>query len=442
MKHSFIKTFLDPTPGEIKGFKPEEQEGLKIALAGIEATLGTKAATEVKTAVEKAMEPVTAELKGLKEFKVTAEEAAVKNQAALDKLIAEGKHIKFEAGSDQSSITKGLRDALAKNEKAMSDYKGEGGRAAISFELDTKTVGDIGANSNLSVSGTPAFRHGSALSEPGRKPYEIRHIRDLMRVVPLGKMQDTYVIRDNGGEGGPTSVALAAAKPESDRDWVKTIVPITKIAHHYKVPEEYLDDIDWMMDEITGVGIEELLAKEDSMFLTNSAGGEFLGLNQTFNSTAFDIATSSLYNAIANANNYDALVAAWTQLRVLKNQATAAIVHPYDYAMMVLAKASTAGLYHLGVNGTLPSVLGADIIPHTAITSDKYLIGDFSKVKVGVRKALSVRIYDQNSTDAIYNLVTIVIEERVTMAADRADRIIYGDFSVSKGQLDGSVASV
>jgi HK97 family phage major capsid protein len=301
-----------------------------------------------------------------------------------------------------------------------------------------KVVGDIGANSNISVSGTPAFMPGPGLWEPGRKPYEVRHVRELMRVVPQPAGMDTYVIRDQGGEGGPTSVAAGAAKPQSDRDWVKTIVPITKIAHYYKVPEEYLADISWMQDEITGVGVEELLVKEDQLILTNNAGGEFLGLNQTLNSTAYSTpgSLSGIFTGSIEANNYDVLVAAWTQLRVLKSFATGVLLHPQDYAAMILTK-DTTGNYPFGApNQSIPNLFGAPIVAHTAVTSDKFFLGDFSKVKVGVRAGLTVRFYDQNEDDAITNMVTVVIEERITMAADRADRVIYGDFSDAQTALE------
>jgi len=301
-----------------------------------------------------------------------------------------------------------------------------------------KTVGNIGANSNISVSGTPEFIPGPALSEPGRKPYEIRHIREFLRVVPQPVGMDAYVIRDGGGEGGPTSVATGAAKPQSDRDWVKTMIPLTKIAHYYKVPEEYLQDIPWMQDEITGVGVEELLAKEDTMLLTNSAGGEFLGLNQTLNSTAYSTPSSlsGMFTGSLLANNYDVLVAAWTQLRILKSMTTGVLLHPADYAAMIMHK-DTTGQYPFGApNQSIPNLFGAPIAATTAVTSDKFFLGDFGKVKLGVRSGLTVRFYDQNEDDAIKNLVTIVIEERITMAADRADRIIYGDFSDARTALE------
>ena len=105
---------------------------------------------------------------------------------------------------------------------------------------------------------------------------------------------------------------------------------------------------------------------------------------------------------------------------------------------MILTKDSS-GLYVFGApNQSIPNLFGAPIIPHTAVTSDKYFLGDFTKLVVGQRAGLSVRFYDQNEDDAIKNLVTVVIEERISFAADRADRVIYGDFSTDRSALDNA----
>lgn len=415
---------------EKKGFTPEETAELKQHLGEIEKALGTKVADNVKAAVDAALK-ADSRVSELEAFKVKAEKDAEANQKALDELIAKSQ--KVEVKAEPENVGTALGKAMEEKKEALAGYTKN--RSAISFEL--KTVGNIGANSNISVSGTPAFYPGGALFEPGRKPYEVSHVRQLVTTRNLPSGMDAFVIRDAGGEGAPTSVAAGAAKPQSDRDWVKTIVPITKIAHYYKVPEEYLADIPWMQSEISGVGVEELMALEDSKFLTNSAGGEFLGLNQTFNSTAFS-APASLADFIPDANNYDVLVAAWTQLRNLKSNTTAVLVHPSDYAAMILTK-DTQGMYVFGApNQSIPNLFGAPIIPHTAVTSDKYFLGDFTKLVVGQRAGLSVRFYDQNEDDAIKNLVTVVIEERISFAADRADRVIYGDFSTDRDALDNA----
>lgn len=416
---------------EVKGFNEVELKQLKENLSEIESNIGTKMADKVKEDVSNALKPVMDEVDGLKKYRIDSEEAQKKASQAIDELSKKANRIQVDTNGN--NINTELKAALEANKEKLADYKNS--RQAISFEM--KAVGNIGANSNISVSGTPAFAHGGALSEPGRKPYEIRHMRDMgIRVVPLAVGMDTYVTRDAGGEGAPTAVTAGSGKPQSDRDWVKTIVPITKIAHYYKVPEEYLTDITWMMDEITGVGVEELMALEDSLILTATASStQFAGLNQTFNSTAF-AAPASLALAIESANNYDVLVAAWTQLRNLKSSATGVILHPSDYAKMILTKDSQNNYVFGAPNQSVPNLFGAPIVPHTAITSDKYFVGDFTKVRMGVRAGLSVRVFDQDQDDAIKNLVTIVIEERVTMAADRADRIIYGDFSSDAAALE------
>jgi HK97 family phage major capsid protein len=417
---------------EKRGFSEQEKSELKEALAQVESALGTKMAKQIEDVVKKS-EDFEKEVSGLKEFKIKAEKDAEANQKALDELIAKGKTIEVVGGQNE------LSKAFESKKNELINYT-KGGRVPVSFE--TKTVGWIGENSNLSVSGTPAFAHGGMLSGPGRKGFEVAHIRDLAQVVPLPAGMDTFVIRDNGGEGAPTEVLVGGAKPQSDRDWVKTIIPITKIAHYYKIPEEYLADLAWLQAEVAGIGVEELMVLEDSKVLTATASStQFAGLNQTLNSTAYSTPSglaAYFTGAARDANNYDVLVAAMTQLR-LANASTrpnAILLNPLDYSKLLLEKDTTNNYVFGAPNQAIPSVLGIGIVAHNSVTSDKFFLGDFSKVKFGVRAGLSVRFYDQNEDDAIKNMVTVVIEERITMAADRADRIIYGDFSDAQTALE------
>jgi HK97 family phage major capsid protein len=419
------KTATEKAKSEIK------KEMNTLVIAEVEKAFGVKTADALK-----AMMSENEDVKGLKQWKIEKEKADEANQKWIDEQIAKGKTIVIPGdGSYQGS----LRKALETHKDSLKSYT-KSGRRALQFELDNfqrKTVGNIGS-SNFTVSGTQGFVAPAMFFEPGRTPYEQRHVRDVFRVVPQGEGTDVYVIRDSAGEGGPTTVSAGSAKPQSDRDWVKTVVPITKIAHYYKIPEEYLADIVWLQDEITGVGVEELLAKEDTLLLTNSSAGEFKGLNQTFNSTAFSASAAGMANSILKTTNYDVLVAAWTHLRNLKVAGSGVLMHPTDYGKLLLTK-DTTGQYILGApNATLPNLYGMPIIAHTAVTSGKYFLGDFSKGKIGQRAGLSVRFYDQNEDDAIKNMVTVVIEERITFAMDRADRCIYGDFLADASAISAS----
>ena len=403
--------------------------------------------SELKTALEaatekKMKEAISAEIKALeakipsvdelktgiediKQWQVKKDEADKKNQEALDSLIANGQ----KRDTKSATFNDALGEALEQKKEDLKSY----GKKRNQINIDIKTVGDMGSG-NLTTSGTETFA-GNTFLGVGRKPYNVAHIRDILSVQPI-TTDSAYVIRDSGGEGGPTAVQMGAAKPQTDRDYVKLIAPVTKIAHYFKIPEEMLSDNSWLQNEISGIGLEELLAKEDDLILNQVGGaGLFAGLTTATNSTAW-AAPGSLALGIDQANNYDVLVAGWTQARNAKVSPNYILCHPSDYARMVLSKATT-GEYVFGApNVSIPNVFGIPIIPHTAMTSDKFLIGDFSKVKLGQREGVSVRLYDQNEDDAIKNMVTVVIEERITVVAGRADYLYYGDFSDSRTALE------
>ena len=392
----------------------------------------------VKSFHEKA-DSIATELKEVKESAdaaktalVTLDETIKKNQEVIDAAQVFMQEQKKTSSNKEVNFKDALGEEMEKRKNDFGAYKKN--RNAIS--LDLKAVGNF-ASSNFTTTGTQGWLDPAQLGGVGRKPYEASHVRNIpgISTQSVSGTTDIFVIRDADGEGGPTAVAVGGTKPQTDRDYVKLIVPITKIAHYFKVPEEYLEDISWLQSEITSIGMEELMAKEDDMFLNQVGGaGLFAGLTKSTNSTAYS-SPASLALSVPTANNYDVLVATWTQLRNLKQSATAILCNPSDYAAMVLAKAST-GEYVFGApNVQIPNVFGVPIIPHTAIVSDKYLMGDFSKVRIAQRTGVSVRFYDQNENDAITNMLTIVIEERCAIVADRADRLIYGDFSDARTAL-------
>lgn len=413
--------------------------------ADLQASLEAKATTNIEAKLKEFKSAIDAQIEELKKADKTADELkamkaemdAVKAEAkavtdAFDAFQLKYKNVSFD--KKEATFADSLGEQLEAKKDELKGYTKNDRRAIGGIEV--KAVGNM-SSSNTTISGTTTFPGASQIGGVGRKPYESVHIRDFVRVQPIGS-DSAYVIRDQAGEGGPTAVLPGAAKPQSDRDYQKLIVPVTKIAHYFKIPEEMLADISWLTNEISAIGVEELLAKEDDLVLNQASGsGLFAGLTTTTNSTAF-AAPSELALAIDQANNYDVLVAAWTQLMKLKGKANYALCNPGDYARMILTKSSsTIGDYVFGApNIAIPNIFGIPLIPHNNITTDKFLIGDFTKATIGQRDGVSVRFYDQNEDDAIKNMVTVVIEERLTVVVDRADRLIYGDFSDAKAALE------
>jgi hypothetical protein len=68
--------------------------------------------------------------------------------------------------------------------------------------------------------------------------------------------------------------------------------------------------------------------------------------------------------------------------------------------------------------------------------ADKFIVGDRNYATIAVRAGISVRFYDQDQDNAIKNLVTVVIEERLALVVKRTDAFIYGDFSDARTALE------
>jgi len=134
---------------EKKGFTPEETAELKQHLGEIEKALGTKVADNVKNAVETALK-ADSRVSELEAFKVKAEKDAAANQKALDELIAKSQKVEVKGANNISSA---FGEAMEAKKEALANYTKN--RNAISFEL--KDVGNIGANSNITVSGRLAM---------------------------------------------------------------------------------------------------------------------------------------------------------------------------------------------------------------------------------------------------------------------------------------------
>ncbi len=408
-----IKDQLDELGTNVKSFTEKA--------AKVEAVEG-----EVKN-VKETVSKIEGEVKTIGDNVKVIKDAADKNQEAVDKLIADQQKFRLNERIDKDSFKGALETELKAKAADLKGYKDN--RSPIIVNL--KSVGDIGSG-NFTTSGTQTFAGPTMLPGVQRAAFQQQHMRNILGTTSVNT-DSVAVIRGARGEGGPTGVAAGGLKPQSDADWSKVIIPITKIAHHYDIPEEWLEDVSWLTDDITTTGIEELMVVEDNKIISNVTSGEFGGLVQ--NSTAF-AAPSGLATAIDAPNNYDVLVAAMTQLKNA-NRVPNFIVTDHDsMAKMILTKAST-GEYVFGApNIALPNVFGVPLYGmNNSALADKFIVGDSNQAVVAVRKGISVRFYDQHASNAIYNMVTVVIEERIALVVKRTDAFIYGDLSDASDAL-------
>jgi HK97 family phage major capsid protein len=257
-------------------------------------------------------------------------------------------------------------------------------------------------------------------------PYEQAHVRNVIPSSSTNSDKIAYVVQ-SGNTSNVAEVDEGALKPQSEVNFEKKIVLVTKMAHHYRVPEEMLEDNDQLSASITYIGLEELKKLEDNKFLyKNGAGNEFDGL--TVVASGFSDPTG-----IDLTQNYDVLVAAITQARNAFYQPNFIFMNPSDVADMILTKISDgAYLFPDTIRTGSPQVLNVPIIAHQHIGKGEFLLGDRNMARIWDRKGAEVRFFEQDRDNAVYNLTTIVIEERTSLAVYRPSAFIYGGFAFSK----------
>jgi HK97 family phage major capsid protein len=273
MKHNFTAwRYLDPAPAEVKG-------GAILEAIKENQLLTTTQIESVKTAHQKALDDTKGEIKkDIADLDTRVGEAKSAGQKALEKAEDIEKKMATSGMNGTPGATQSIfgivEESLTKNkEKLPLSVKGKFG-----FELNVKAVGNMGSSANLTGS---YFVAPTVVPGVITSPYNEVHLRNLL---PTGTTDSNVVrhIRDLGGEGGPAMVAEAGSKPQMDRDFSIIDANVRKLATHLRVPEEMIEDIPWLTSFITEIGVQEVLAVEDTQILYGDGTGQNLFRDRKF----------------------------------------------------------------------------------------------------------------------------------------------------------------
>jgi HK97 family phage major capsid protein len=389
-------------------------------------TLSVKTAVDnAKTDINKNVDDkIKATQEALEEKVKGAEAVAAKAVETVEKLEAKQATQFSKLTSGTKSFFSELGEKLAEKADKLKEYKET--KKGFALDMETKVVGTMASATNLTGS-----YFVPAQNVPGvvARPYNDVHMRDLLPVGQTGSNTIRFV-QDNGGEGGPTMVAEGATKPQIDRDLQILDSPVRKIATYFRVPEEMIEDIPYLQSFLAQIGVEEVMAVEDTQILYGDGTGQNLtGVATT--ATAFAAGTSVIG---ATANEFDVLRAAKKQLRVAKFRPTIALVSPIDYFNMTSKKDSTNNyLFIQGLNGNTRGAMvdGLQVIEHNSVTAGDFIVGDPRNTAIFDRAGTTVRLYDQDQDNAIKNLITIVIEKRLALVNYRPTAWVKGTFATA-----------
>ena len=316
-------------------------------------------------------------------------------------------------------------------ENATAKIKEDGNRKGKEYDLiskevaqnfmQTKAVGDMTIGN---FSGNPSVQYhsdGVALNQ------RLVHIRSLLSTGAMSTEAYQYEV-ESGNEGAPTSAAEGVAVGQMDNDFTSTTVLAKKIGGFFRTSEESLNDIPWLNSFLQTRGIERVLKVEDTELLGSSTG--FDGFDQ--NALA-DTADNAAYGkTVSDVTKFDALQFAITKLLNNETMANGIVMNPIDYAVIYTATdADGRALSPLYWVGGRPTIGGVPIYLSTAVTVDKFFVGDWSMntAQLLQRDGLTVKFFEQDSDNATEGKVTIRIQERIALAIYKPSNVLYGDFS-------------
>jgi HK97 family phage major capsid protein len=308
---------------------------------------------------------------------------------------------------------------VSAKEADLSRIAREKGRVSMEIKATvTSATADAAGSAGAAI--VPQF--DPAVTLPRRR----LTIRNLLNVTPVVSGSVEYPSQKTRNNNA-APVAEGAAKPESDLQFELKTAPIRTVAHWTKASRQVLDDapqLSSIIDEELRYGLA--LVEETQLLYGDGTGQNLTGMAALATAFASPITPPDVTQEI------DVIGQAILQAALTNTPPDGIILHPGDWWRMRLAKDST-GEYILGdpaAADKAPFLWGLPVVPTQAITARKFMVGSFKSQTLYDRMEPRVEVGFVND-DFTRNLVTLLGEERVGLAAKVPTALIYGDFDTA-----------
>ena len=201
---------------------------------------------------------------------------------------------RMKAGSKGESFASAISKSLKENAGKISEYKAT--KTAFNLDLDLKSAITMTESASLEDEVIAPTRVPGVRFDPERAA----RVRQFL---PTGSTDSNqiYFIEETTYEDGVDITAEGNEKPKSSFKLEQKAAPVVKIATHFKVSEEMLDDISYLASHISLRGTQKYANKEDQQLLYGTGlSGQLSGLTTTASDYALD-----QYTGDSNAQEYD-----------------------------------------------------------------------------------------------------------------------------------------
>jgi len=323
-----------------------------------------------------------------------------------------------------ANLSQAIRMVVAEKHTEMLDNVAKGNDFNMEVKTDTTITGDY--------TGTYALTTLEAGVNKIARP--IRRIMEISNVGTTSSKFVTYIAQDTQSTTG--FINEAGTKANGQVQYTEVSVAVKKVAGFIKVSKEMLSDLSFVQAEINNdlmASIEQNM--DDQLLNGNGAGNNIDGvINQ---STAW--AAGIFAGAVTNPTVIDVLRVAKAQIEGANFTPTHIVLHPDDVARIEMSK-TTQGEYTYPnfAMGMAPNMQlsGLVIISSTNMTSDNFLVGDFTKFNVRVREGVNIQV-GYEGDDFARNMVSILAEARLCSFVKQNDTgaFVTGDFTTAIAAL-------
>ena len=249
-------------------------------------------------------------------------------------------------------------------------------------------------------------------------------VADLFASATISGNAVTYYTR-GAVEGDAAVTAQGTKKAQISTSFTAVTAALEKITAFAKETSEILEDAPFLASTVEDVINNKLISKENSQVISAIAGTSGIqsvtytdGAN---NGDAANIAEAILLgkSKIAQATDYEA---------------DCVLINPADMFALMTAKDGNnqymgggyfTAAYNNGDYTTPARIWGLPVFESSAVTAGEPIVAAGKQaIKVYRKGDINVKVFDQNEDDALYNLVTILGEERAKTAVIDANGVV------------------
>jgi hypothetical protein len=392
-----------------------------------------------KEALDKALEELTAKSSGL-------------TKEVADQLIKDVNEIGIriqaiqEIGQSKDTKRKSFRECIEEALKAndmISVEKGEEGEEVRTINFFSKTGAKATPRMTLKAAidmTTPLSYAEVEIGSPFKTVYDpsmvtipLNNDTHVVQIFPVMNIKTKYfgILVEYSYTDGSDTKAENTASGKSSVLFKTEEFKVFTIPTHFHISEEQLEDVDYLLDELSRLAPDKINTKFDSKVISATGDGttDIKGLFVAGNHTAFASATYA--DTVENATILDLIGKMKLQASLTDFNPNIVMLHPQKIDEIEgLKDLNENSLFNRTVkydaNGNLSFIKGLAVVSSKQMGTNTVFVGSSLAAKIGMRRDMSM-IIGLDSDDLTKRMRTVVFGMRAAFGVRQAGAMIYED---------------